>query len=585
MNKKLFSVILLITLFVFAPKTKAVDVGQTGYINSQGVLFYSEANFSGSKVLDTLDTGDQIKILDTNLIASNDSIKCTSGFYKVSFYWESYNKKTYEGYVCSDSIKFEIDTSKYSEEFVASNIPTIYWEKLTLLKDTHPNWKFTGYNTNLKWEDVISAESQVGISYIQTTNPLYLSLDPGAYDPNTKSYIQMEAGGWYAANKKTVAYYMDPRNFFNEINIFMFENLGYNSSYQTKEVIESILNGTDLLQYADYFVQAATYNGNNVSPVSLAARSRQEVVIADGKLSDSANGSKYKDTVLYNFYNIGAFSKCTIDGVEVTQPIVCGLRYASGYDGTDLEYDRPWTTPEKAILNGAKFIGDGYINAGQNTLYLQRFNVTSQNTYSHQYMTNIEAPYSESISSYNAYKNIDKIDSTIEFLIPVYNEMPAEISTLPISVDNEKIEEIEKNVTLNEVITKSGYVYNDQYVSGVNLGTTATHMITAIKTAGGSATITSDDKNISGQEKLGTGDILNITVGEETKAYRIIINADVNGDSEVDAVDYVKIYKYIMDEGSLNGSYAIAADVNKDGSVDAVDYVKLYKYIMDGGTL
>lgn len=573
MNKKIFSVIILITLFVFTPSIKALDVGQTGYINSQGVLFYSEPNFSGSKVLDTLDTGDQIKILDANLIASNDSIRCTSGFYKVSFYWESYNKKTYEGYVCSDNIKFEIDVTKYAEEFAANNIPEIYWEKLTLLKDTHPNWKFTGYKTNLNWEDVITAESQVGISFIQITDlnsgSKYISLDEGSYDPTTKTYIVKEGSNWYAANKQTVAYYMDPRNFLNEINIFMFENLGYNGSYQTKEVIDNILGGTDLLQYSDYFVQAATYDGNNISPVSLAARSRQEVVISGGKLSDSANGNgKIDDIVYYNFYNIGAFTD--------KNPIENALKYAKAYE---------WTTPEKSILEGAKFIGDGYINAGQNTLYLQRYNVTGKYTYSHQYMTNVEAPYSESESSYIAYRNIDKLDSQIEFLIPVYNNMPNEISKLPVTIDTEKKEEIDSNTSLADVINKSGYSYHDQYVNSVNIGTTAAHMITAIKTAGGEATITRDGKGISGQEKLGTGDILNIKVGEEEKSYRIVIKGDVNGDGNVSAIDYVSIRKHIMNSGSLNGSYAIAADINNDSIIGAVDYVMVRKYIMGTGTL
>ena len=146
-------------------------------------------------------------------------------------------------------------------------------------------------------------------------------------------------------------------------------NLGYNPESQTKEVVENIFSGTDLLQYSDYYMQAATYDGNNISPISLAARSRQEVVLPGGKLSDSANGQgKINDVVYYNFYNIGAFSTCS-------NPIECALDFAKGYDENYTSYDRPWTTPEKAILNGAKYIANGYINVGQNTLYFQKFDV------------------------------------------------------------------------------------------------------------------------------------------------------------------------------------------------------------------
>lgn len=565
--------------FLSIPHTKALEVNDSGYINTKGVLFYSEPNFQGNQVLDTLDTGDKVKLLDKNIIASNDSTRCSNGFYKVSFYWESYNKKTYNGYVCANNIDFQIDTSKYEEEFSNNNIPKIYWEKLALLKSTHPNWKFTGYNTNLDWNNVIENESVVGISYIQSTNPIYLSLDDGSYDPATNTYIQREAGGWYAANKKTVAYYMDPRNFLDEINIFMFENLGYNPESQTKEVVENIFSGTDLLQYSDYYMQAATYDGNNISPISLAARSRQEVVLPGGKLSDSANGQgKINDVVYYNFYNIGAFSTCS-------NPIECALDFAKGYDENYTTYDRPWTTPEKAILNGAKYIADGYINVGQNTLYFERWNVTNRNTFSHQYMTNISAPLSEAISSYNAYNNIGKLDSKIEFLIPVYNNMPNEASALPTAVEQKKIEEIKESTTFSNVINKSGYNANNGYISGIKIGTTATHMITAIKVAGGEATITSDGKNISGSEVLGTGDIVNIKVNDETKSYRIVINGDVNGDGKVDSIDFVRIYKVMSNETNLSGSYALAADTNHDGKVDSIDFVKVYKYMEIGSGL
>lgn len=576
MKKLLISII--ITLFLFIPGIKAINVNDEGFINKDGVLFYSEPNYSGNQVLNTLDTGDIIKILDNNLVASNDSTKCTAGFYKIKFYWES-NKKTYEGFVCADKISFNIDTTKYAEEFASSGIPESYWTKLTLLKDNHPNWKFTGYKTNLNWEDAIAAESQVGISYIQSSNPIYLSLDEGSYNVSTNTYNQMEAGGWYAANKQTVAYYMDPRNFLNEINIFMFENLGYNASLQTKEVIESIFAGSDLLQYADYYIQAATYDGNNISPVSLAARSRQELISGDGKISNSANGNgKINDISYYNFYNIGAFSSCE-------DPIFCALDFAKGYDENYTSYNRPWTDPIKAILEGAKYIADGYINVGQNTLYLQRFNVTSNNTYSHQYMTNTEAPYSESKSSYNAYKKINKLDSTIEFLIPVYENMPATAASLPVSVDQSAINNMKNNSSFTDIISKSGYTDNDQYITNINLGTTAAHMIAAIKSSGGDVIITTDGRNISGQEKLGTGDVATIKTNGQEKSYRIVIRGDANGDGEIDAVDYVKVYKYIMGGSSLDGSYTIAADVNNDGTVDAIDYVKLYKYIMNGGTL
>ena len=87
-----------------------------------------------------------------------------------------------------------------------------------------------------------------------------------------------------------------------------------------------------------------------------------------------------------------------------------------------------WDTIEKAIDGGAKFLANGYINQGQGTLYYQKFNVRPNATYSsytHQYMTNIQAPATEGNSAYNSYKKANIINNSFIFEIPVYNNMPA----------------------------------------------------------------------------------------------------------------------------------------------------------------
>ena len=102
---------------------------------------------------------------------------------------------------------------------------------------------------------------------------------------------------------------------------------------------------------------------------------------------------------------------------------VCS-RYVS-YDLTD-PYDRPWNSPYKAIVGGAKWISAGYIARGQYTSYLKKFNVnpdSASSMFTHQYMSNLAAPSSEARSSYNAYKNNDLLDLPLVFSIPVYENM------------------------------------------------------------------------------------------------------------------------------------------------------------------
>ena len=102
--------------------------------------------------------------------------------------------------------------------------------------------------------------------------------------------------------------------------------------------------------------------------------------------------------------------------------------YIAGYDA----YDRPWTSPKKAIVGGAKFMSENYISKGQYNSYLKKFNVNPNgyyNVYTHQYMYNVRAPYQEAKTSYNSYVSNNLLGLPLVFSIPVYNNMP-EITTL-----------------------------------------------------------------------------------------------------------------------------------------------------------
>lgn len=108
----------------------------------------------------------------------------------------------------------------------------------------------------------------------------------------------------------------------------------------------------------------------------------------------------------------------------------------------------PWNTKERAITGGGIFIGDSYINQGQNTIYLQKFDVTGDTLFWHQYMTNVLAPYSESKSIYNGYKNSNLLDIKREFIIPIYNNMP-EIPTQSPSIEPSNFIDDDKKLQCN----------------------------------------------------------------------------------------------------------------------------------------
>ncbi len=313
------------------------------------------------------------------------------------------------------------------EESIA-DFPESYKPYLRELHEKYPNWIFEAFDTGLDWDTVI--DNEVGVKNLVDNNASSENLkskEPGHYNQSTDTYIQKD-GGFVVANRLAVEYFMDPRNFLSEEGIFQFEQLTFSEAV-TMEDVESVLKGTFMSDkkityytsegekktssktYAQVIFEAGqTYD---VNPCYLASKIRNEVG-ADGSASVSGTHSVYPG--IYNFYNIGA-----TDG---TGAITRGLKWAS--EGTT--YLRPWTTPAKAIKGGAAYIAEKYVDRGQFTGYLQKFNVNKAtgSLYYHQYMTNLTGACSQGYTSYTAYAKTGSLYQTYIFSIPVYENMPSE---------------------------------------------------------------------------------------------------------------------------------------------------------------
>ena len=312
--------------------------------------------------------------------------------------------------------------------------PESYKPYLEILKQKYPNWNFIALYTNLDWKYVIDNENIFGKNLV-----------PISYHDNWKNtkngeYNVEVDSGWVDSSRKAVEYTMDPRNFLNEVRIFQFEVLSYDEKTNNIDGIEKILYGTE---FYNRIVEYKNSSGNNivtndkysdlilrggqtskVSTYHLASRIKQEVgpFLSHSSISGIVQGFEG----LYNFYNIGATSSS-----EPMGAIKNGLQYAKDGKGASQEtknkYLIPWNTKERAITGGAIFIGSSYINIGQNTIYLQKFDVNDEKggeLFWHQYMTNVLAPYSESKLVNNGYKNSGIFSTGLTFIIPVYDNMP-----------------------------------------------------------------------------------------------------------------------------------------------------------------
>ncbi len=185
--------------------------------------------------------------------------------------------------------------------------------------------------------------------------------------------------------------------------------VGPGVSNQAPTASESAGHITGSTNYVDIIMNAAQQSG--VNPYVIAAMIIQEQGSGGTSGLISGNYSGYEG--YYNFFNVEAYQAGDMSAIQR------GLWYASQSG----DYGRPWDSPEKAIVGGAQFYAAGYINVGQDTFYLKKFNVQGNNLYKHQYMTNVQGAASEAAIFQEAYTEELK-QTPLVFKIPVYQNMP-----------------------------------------------------------------------------------------------------------------------------------------------------------------
>lgn len=235
-----------------------------------------------------------------------------------------------------------------------------YKELIDNLKETHPNWTFTLFYTRLDWEEVIKNEGHSD----NRSNPLNLIPDSSDYPEDWKCEIdkdkRFDNGTWLCASDKAIRQQMDPRNILNEDNIFQFAELKYTEGAQTVEGIKVLTEGSFLEgdSTAEALIQAG--KNANLDAYFIASRLIQEQGRSGTVLS---KGYEYNGTIVYNPFNIKA------TGNSREEILQNAAKYA---------YEQGWNSIEKALIGGVDFVKKGYIDIGQNTLYLQKFDIVNQ---------------------------------------------------------------------------------------------------------------------------------------------------------------------------------------------------------------
>ena len=302
----------------------------------------------------------------------------------------------------------------YSEEL--AKFPASYRKLLARLHKAHSKWIFVADKTGLDFQTAVANEANCAKNVVTTYNCSRMMSSP-----ENATY----------ANSNAVAYYMDPRNFMNEKNIFLFVDITSSGTY-TNTGTEAVLSGTSLhsnrtynrssgtARLPDTFAKtimkaSAKYNLNSYFVAS------KIITETGGSLrlpATSGRNGSYPN--IYNFYNIGAYTGA-----------VDGLRWAA----SGSSYQRPWKDPGRSIKGGASYIYSNYCMTGQNTEYYTKFNTSSTTPYpryTHQYMSALYGALNESERMYKGY-SASTLNGNYVFHIPVYNNMPSTCSLLSLS--------------------------------------------------------------------------------------------------------------------------------------------------------
>lgn len=556
-------------------------------------LTASAANMTGSCTADVLNvrSGAGTGYSKTGTVSYGDSLTILSETTDSSgAKWYKISCGNVTGYVSATYVQLTSSGSQGSSDadfesyMTKQGFPESYKPYLRTLHEQHPKWIFTAQKLGVDWNTALKEECVVGRNLVHSSAlASWKSMEKGAYDFNGGYWYGLD-GSWVAASKEIIMYYMDPRNFLNDTYIFMFENQSYDPSYQTESGVKTILADTFMsgsytcpdtkkkYTYSQTFMDAAKKSG--VSPYHLASRCRNEQGV-NGAPQSLGTVKGYEN--YFNFFDIQAYATSTMTAAEM------GCKYAKTTNPT---YLLPWTNQYKSIVGGSIFLGTGYITKGQDTLYLQKFDMVDggNGLYYHQYMTCVFGQANEAISLKNAYSQ-DILNSAMEFKIPVYNNMPDKLCPKPSnSGDNNNY--LKSLSVSGTSISPKFDKFTASYTAKVNaevssVTVNANPLGKSAKVSGnGKVSLKTGENTVKVTCTAASGVKRTYTIKITRKAAsQTLQQGDVNGDKYLTVVDALLMLRYNAGKTQLDPAQLKRADMNGDGKVDVIDALTLLKKI------
>ncbi|MEN2767348.1 S-layer homology domain-containing protein [Ornithinibacillus xuwenensis] len=222
---------------------------------------------------------------------------------------------------------------------------------------------------------------------------------------------KVDGSGIYLASQELVSYYTNPSNFATSSSDFLqFLTLSQSSGLSVEELNNKVLKGKGSLEgQGQAFIDASTQY--NVNEVYLIAHALHETgngtsALASGYLVSQVDGKSVPPKKTYNMYGIKAYDSNALKM------------------GSEHAYKEGWFTPRDAIIGGAKFLAEGYINRGQDTLYKMRWNPSSPGY--PQYATHVAWAVLQTHRMREIYSLLDFY--VLHFDVPVFLNQPGSMS-------------------------------------------------------------------------------------------------------------------------------------------------------------
>ncbi len=585
-NTKLISfalaLIILVSSFAILSSTPVIaETVKIGFISNTNVNVREDASTSAKSL-------GKVSVWTVKVIGSKKDTdkKQNYTWYNVSY---TSNSKTINGYVREDYIEvkeYNLDATFTNE---LKNFPTSYHDDLILLHAIYPNWVFKADKVSQSLASAVTAQDDKFRKLIQSTNKSWYSMRKGCYNWTTGKFIETDSGGWYGASREVITYYMDPRNFLNANDIYLYMQQSYDSNLQTLSGVEEIVKGTFLdskiadtkdefynKRYSEAIIAAAKQS--LVNPYILASTIIQEQGTNGATLS---KGTTYNNTTVYNFFNFSASGSSSEEIIE---------------NGAKFAYEQGWTTPSKSIIGGANKYSSNYVREGQDTYFYKNFNVLNKGEEWHQYAQNVQ----DSLTSSRKLKNLYAKDNNVKliFRIPVYSSFPSSVSKLPTASD--KLNNYYFSDIKVDGLTPSFNRYTNDYSLSID-GDTAVNLELpsgASYTSAESFSLKKGENTVKLVVKSQTGYkntyVINVDAEKECTLYvstgskteqTTVVKGDTNGDSKITTSDLANVRLHLLDIIELKDDNLAGADTNGDGKITTSDLANIRLHLLEIITL